>query len=160
MLILLQHKLDELVDSIRTVGLKQNLDVMAMPDGTYKLGTQPVYVKNGEARLANGALAGSIANMNDCVRNAFEHLGLTLNEAVNLASYNPAQSLGEPLLGEIKEGKFADIIFFSHNISAPFSVTKATLLSVPSNFLIFSIMMYCLSTSVRMLVSIRQVLKL
>lgn len=31
------NDIDELVDSIRTVGLKQNLDVMAMPDGTYKL---------------------------------------------------------------------------------------------------------------------------
>jgi ParB family chromosome partitioning protein len=31
------NDIDELVDSIRAVGLKQNLDVMAMPDGTYKL---------------------------------------------------------------------------------------------------------------------------
>lgn len=29
--------IDELVDSIRTVGLKQNLDVMKMPNGRYKL---------------------------------------------------------------------------------------------------------------------------
>lgn len=87
-----------------------------LPEGTYKLGNQPVYVKNGEARLANGALAGSIANMNDCVRNAYRHLGLTLNEAVNLASYNPAQSLHEDLLGEIKVGNYADIIFFDEDI--------------------------------------------
>ena len=58
------------------------------------------------------------------MRNAFEHLGLTLNEAVNLASYNPAQSLGEPLLGEIKEGKFADIIFFDDRINIQKTMIK------------------------------------
>lgn len=102
-----KDKLILITDSIEAAGL---------PDGTYKLGNQPVYVKNGEARLANGALAGSIANMNDCVRNAYRHLGLTLNEAVNLASYNPAQSLNEDLLGEIKVGNYADIIFFDEDI--------------------------------------------
>ena len=102
-----KDKLILITDSIEAAGLT---------DGTYKLGNQPVYVKNGEARLANGALAGSIANMNDCVRNAYRHLGLTLNEAVNLASYNPAQSLHEDLLGEIKVGNYADIIFFDEDI--------------------------------------------
>ena len=102
-----KDKLILITDSIEAAGL---------PDGTYKLGNQRVYVKNGEARLANGALAGSIANMNDCVRNAYRHLGLTLNEAVNLASYNPAQSLHEDLLGEIKVGNYADIIFFDEDI--------------------------------------------
>ena len=102
-----KDKLILITDSIEAAGL---------PDGTYKLGNQPGYVKNGEARLANGALAGSIANMNDCVRNSYRHLGLTLNEAVNLASYNPAQSLHEDLLGEIKVGNYADIIFFDEDI--------------------------------------------
>lgn len=102
-----KDKLTLITDSIEAAGLS---------DGTYKLGTQLVYVVGKEARLENGALAGSIANMNDCVRHAYVHLGLTLNEAVNLASYNPAQSLGEDMLGEIKEGKYADLIIFDENI--------------------------------------------
>lgn len=100
----------------KIVLITDSIEAAGLPEGTYKLGNQPVYVKAGEARLENGALAGSIANMNDCVRNAYQYLGLTLNEAVNLASYNPAQSLGEDLLGEIKEGKYADIIFFDEDI--------------------------------------------
>ena len=95
-----------------------------LENGTYKLGNQPVYVKDGEARLANGALAGSIANMNDCVRNAYQNLGLTLNEAVNLASYNPAKSLNEDLLGEIKVGNYANIIFFNENIDIQGTMIK------------------------------------
>ena len=43
---------------------------------------------------------------------------------MNLASYNPAQSLGEPLLGEIKEGKFADIIFFDDRINIQKTMIK------------------------------------
>jgi N-acetylglucosamine-6-phosphate deacetylase len=110
-----KDKLILITDSIEAAGL---------PDGTYKLGTQPVYVKDGSARLANGALAGSIANMNECVNNAYKHLGLTLNEAVNLASYNPAQSLGEDSIGEIKEGKYADIIFFDEDINIQKTMIK------------------------------------
>lgn len=102
-----KDKLILITDSIEAAGL---------PDGTYSLGGQPVYVVNNEARLANGALAGSIANMNDCVLNAYKNLGLTLNEAINLASYNPAKSLNEEFIGEIKVGNDADLIFIDEDI--------------------------------------------
>ena len=96
--------------------ITDSLEAAGLENGKYLLGNQDVYVKDGEARLIDGTLAGSIVSMNVAVKNAYEHLGLTLNEAVNLASYNPAQSLNEPLLGEIKVGNYADIIFFDDNI--------------------------------------------
>ena len=96
--------------------ITDSLEAAGLENGKYLLGNQDVYVKDGEARLIDGTLAGSIVSMNTAVNNAYEHLGLTLNEAVNLASYNPAQSLNEPLLGEIKAGNYADIIFFDDDI--------------------------------------------
>ena len=96
--------------------ITDSLEAAGLENGKYLLGNQDVYVKDGEARLIDGTLAGSIVSMNTAVKNAYEHLGLTLNEAVNLASYNPAQSLNEPLLGEIKVGNYADIIFFDDDI--------------------------------------------
>ena len=96
--------------------ITDSIEAAGLPDGQYKLGTQPVFVKENQARLENGALAGSVANMNECVKNAYNHLGLTINEAVNLASYNPAQSINEKKLGEIKVGNYADIIFFDNDI--------------------------------------------
>lgn len=93
--------------------ITDSLEAAGLEDGKYRLGNQDVYVKSGEARLINGALAGSIVSMNTAVKNAYNHLGLTINEAVNLASYNPAQSLGENDIGQIKEGCIADIIFFN-----------------------------------------------
>ena len=65
--------------------------------------------------------------MNVAVKNAYQHLGLTLNEAVNLASYNPAQSLNENLLGEIKEGKYADLIFFDDEINVKDMMIKGNM---------------------------------
>lgn len=111
----------------KVILITDSLEAAGLEDGTYLLGNQDVYVKNGEARLANGALAGSIVCMNVAVKNAYEHLGLTLNEAVNLASYNPAKSLGEDLLGEIKEGNYADIIFFNDMIEIQETMIKGQL---------------------------------
>lgn len=96
--------------------ITDSLEAAGLENGKYLLGNQDVYVKDGEARLIDGTLAGSIVSMNVAVKNARDHLGLSLNEAVNLASYNPAQSLNEDLLGEIKVGKYADIIFFDEDI--------------------------------------------
>lgn len=39
-----------------------------MPDGVSELGGQTVIVKNGEARLENGTLAGSVLKMNNAVK--------------------------------------------------------------------------------------------
>ncbi len=101
----------------KLVLITDSLEAAGLEDGKYLLGNQDVYVKNGEARLENGTLAGSIVCMNKAVYNAYHHLGLELHEAVNLASYNPAQSLNEPLYGEIKVGNYADIIFFDEDIN-------------------------------------------
>lgn len=107
--------------------ITDSLEAAGLENGKYLLGNQDVYVKDGEARLIDGTLAGSIVSMNVAVKNAYEHLELTLNEAVNLASYNPAQSLNEPLLGEIKVGNYADIIFFDDNIQIQQTMIKGQL---------------------------------
>ena len=107
--------------------ITDSLEAAGLENGKYLLGNQDVYVKDGEARLIDGTLAGSIVSMNVAVKNAYEHLELTLNVAVNLASYNPAQSLNEPLLGEIKVGNYADIIFFDDNIQIQQTMIKGQL---------------------------------
>ncbi len=78
-------------------------------DGVSELGGQTVYVKNGEARLADGTLAGSVATMNGCIRNLVKRLGISLADAVDCASLNPARALGlEDRYGVIREGAVAD----------------------------------------------------
>ena len=43
-------------------------------EGLSELGGQKVIVKNGEARLENGALAGSVLKMNDAIKNVVTKL--------------------------------------------------------------------------------------
>ena len=104
--------------------ITDSLEAAGLENGKYLLGNQDVYVKDGEARLIDGTLAGSIVCMNTAVRNAYQHLGLALNEAVNLASYNVACSINEELIGVIKEGYYADIIMFDEDIDIKKTMIK------------------------------------
>ena len=80
-----------------------------LPDGKYSLGGQDVYVKNGEARLIDGTLAGSTLKLNVGLRNFKKVTGLSLEDVCDLATKNPAKNLGIfDYKGSIKEGKDAD----------------------------------------------------
>lgn len=88
-------------DAIRATGLG---------DGEYTLGELPVTVRGGEARLADGTLAGSVLTMDAAVRNMVRLVGIPLWEAVAMASLNPARELGlEGTRGSLAVGKVADI---------------------------------------------------
>lgn len=100
--------------------ITDSIEASGLEDGQYKLGNQAVFVKDNSARLADGTLAGSILAMNNAVKNAYQHLGLTINQAVNLASYNPAKNLNLIDLGEIAVNKTADIIMFDEELDVDF----------------------------------------
>lgn len=89
-------------DSMRAKGLE---------DGEYELGGQPVIVKDGQARLQDGTLAGSTLSMIDAVRNSIKYLKVSLEEVVYMASTNPAKKLGVfNRKGSIEIGKDADLV--------------------------------------------------
>ncbi len=81
-----------------------------LPDGLSELGGQTVIVKNGEARLENGALAGSVLKMNDAIKNLVTLAGVDFTDAIDFATVNPAKNLGVfNEVGSIKVGKNADL---------------------------------------------------
>lgn len=89
-----------------------------MPDGMYELGGQPVIVKNNEARLENGTLAGSVLKMNLAVKNVMKFLNLPLEEVVKYASINPARNLHiDNEVGSIKVGKRANLVVVDENLN-------------------------------------------
>lgn len=89
-----------------------------MPDGVSELGGQVVIVKNGEARLENGTLAGSVLKMNLAVKNVMQFLNLPIDEVVKLASLNPAKNLGvDHYLGSIQVGKRADFVILDKELN-------------------------------------------
>lgn len=93
-------------------------DAMAaagMPDGQYKIGELDVIVKDRTARLTmDGSLAGSTLTMIEGYRYLVEEVGLTLSEASQVASLNPARVLGlQDSYGSIAKGKRADLVLTS-----------------------------------------------
>lgn len=97
--------------------ITDSLEAADLPDGVYELGTQKVYVKDGQARLKEGNLAGSTADLNACVRNAHKHLNVPLYQAIGYATKNPADHLGLKDYGRIKEGCVADMILIDDDIN-------------------------------------------
>lgn len=96
-------------DAMMATGLK---------DGEYTLGVQKVFVKNGEARLQDGTLAGSTLTLNRAVYNMVHKVGVPLDEAVRMASLNPAKVAGcSYRKGSIEIGKDADIIIFDGEVN-------------------------------------------
>ena len=80
-----------------------------MPDGESELGGQVVIVKNGEARLKDGTLAGSVLKMNDAIKNVVKSAGVSFETAVKFATENPAKNLGVfDKIGSIAVGKKAN----------------------------------------------------
>lgn len=81
-----------------------------LADGEYTLGGQPIFVHGIECRLADGTIAGSVLKLNHAVRNLLKHTDLTVSQAVNAASLNPAKRIGvEACKGSLEVGKDADI---------------------------------------------------
>jgi N-acetylglucosamine-6-phosphate deacetylase len=87
-----------------------------MPDGESELGGQLVIVKNGEARLVDGTLAGSVLRMNHAVKNVVTLCGIPFTTAIDYATINPATTLGvADRLGSIKVGKDASVAVLDEN---------------------------------------------
>ena len=94
-----------------------------MPDGKYALGGQPVIVKNGAARLENGALAGSVLTLNKAIKNIYENTDYPLYEIIKMASYNGAKYCKvDNKKGQIKENFDADLVVFDENIDIKITI--------------------------------------
>jgi N-acetylglucosamine-6-phosphate deacetylase len=61
------------------------LAAAGMGDGDWRMGPQPVFVRDGVARLENGVLAGSVLTMPDAIRE-FVRIGASLPQALHAAS--------------------------------------------------------------------------
>ena len=82
-------------------------------DGLSELGGQRVFVKGNRATLEDGTLVGSVATMNDVLRNFCTNMSLDVAAGVELVTKNPAVELGVfDKLGSLEVGKAADITLF------------------------------------------------
>jgi N-acetylglucosamine-6-phosphate deacetylase len=83
-----------------------------MPDGRYRLGSLEVEVKDGRC-MVGGNLAGSVLNMDRAVRNVVQFARWELQQAVRLATLNPARVAGVKQGGVLEAGAPADLVVLS-----------------------------------------------
>jgi N-acetylglucosamine-6-phosphate deacetylase len=82
-----------------------------MPDGQYQLGSLNVVVSNGVCRVPEGQLAGSTLTQDRALRNMVSWTGLPLEEAVYVATQNPARAVGvDQQKGSLRPGYDADLV--------------------------------------------------
>ena len=96
-----------------------------LEDGISSLGGQKVIVKEGKALLENGALAGSTLKMIDAIHNMMDYTDCSLEEAIQMASYNPARQIG--LLdrkGSIATGKDADLVILNEKNEVELTICR------------------------------------
>jgi N-acetylglucosamine-6-phosphate deacetylase len=116
---------------MRSVGVDRVVLITdAMPgaglaDGVYDLVGHEVTVRDGRATLEDGTLAGSTANLNQCVENAMREMGVPLKDAIQMATLNPARAMGlVDRLGTVEEGKDASLIVIDENVDVFLSMVK------------------------------------
>ena len=96
-----------------------------LEDGVSELGGQTVIVKNGEARLENGTLAGSVLLMNVDVKNVVEKVGVPFIDAIDMATINPARNLGvDKEMGSIALGKKANLTVLDKDFSVVMTIRE------------------------------------
>ena len=88
----------------RAVAITDAMEAAGLPDGEYALGGQKVYVCSGEARLADGTLAGSVLTMPKALENLIHLFGIRPEEACAMCTCTPADSIGEKKAGRIAPG--------------------------------------------------------
>ena len=95
-----------------------------MPPGVYIFGGQQVTVDKTTARLADGTLAGSIATLDQAVRNIVRWTDATPVDALRMAGEVPARTLGLPDRGRIAPGAIADIALFDDALTVQATIAR------------------------------------
>lgn len=102
-----------------------------LPEGTWltQADGRPIILEDGVLKLEDRqAFAGSVATMDRLVRNMVQLAGVSLSDAVTMASATPARVAGlDDRKGHLKPGFDADIVLLDDNlqVTAVYSLGKA-----------------------------------
>jgi N-acetylglucosamine-6-phosphate deacetylase len=84
---------------------------------SFELQGRCVRCKNGRLQLDDGTLAGSNLTMDEAVRYCVAKLGVAVEDALRMASLNPATFIkSEHELGRIRAGYLANLVHLSDDL--------------------------------------------
>ena len=126
----------KLAKRIKQEGLFLVTDAVT-PTGTsmpsFQFGGRTVFVKEGRCVSADGTLGGALLTMIGAVANSVRHVGISLLEAVRMATLYPARVLRrDHELGKVVKGYLADLTVFDHDFVVRGVVVRGKWL--PRNF--------------------------
>ncbi|HXW56996.1 MAG TPA: N-acetylglucosamine-6-phosphate deacetylase [Candidatus Cybelea sp.] len=106
------------------VAITDGIAATGMGDGSYRLGSFEVTVRDGICRNAEGRLAGSTLTLDRAVRNLVS-LGVPLLDAVRMATVLPARRLGlAGKKGIIAVGSDADLVVLTPDLQVAGVMTR------------------------------------
>ncbi|MCK4990901.1 MAG: N-acetylglucosamine-6-phosphate deacetylase [Bacteroidales bacterium] len=98
----------------RTILVSDAVDLAGLEPGEYIRGERKVLLTPDVIKFpAENVLAGAASPISACVGNMMKFTQCSLSDAIQMASTNPARLMGLTDLGEISEGKRADLILFT-----------------------------------------------
>lgn len=102
----------------RIIFISDSMRAAGMEDGVYTLGGLDVKVRGNKATLvSDGAIAGSVTNLMECMKTAVTKMNIPLEAAVACASEHPAKRLGiYETYGSITPGKKANAVLLDKNL--------------------------------------------
>lgn len=101
----------------RVILISDSMEGTGLAPGEYSLGGQKVIVENKRATFPNGTLAGSVASLSDCMRNAVK-MGVGFEEAILACTKNPALEAGiYNSVGSISVGKRPDMVLVDKSVN-------------------------------------------
>jgi N-acetylglucosamine-6-phosphate deacetylase len=107
----------------RAVLITDAISAAGMPEGHYQLGGMDVEVKDGRV-TRDGSLAGSVLTLDRAVRNVIEFGGWNLQQAVRLATKNPAAAVAAKRKGILEPGADADLVVLTEGGDVRASVVR------------------------------------
>ena len=97
-----------------TILVSDALDLAGLKPGEYIRWERKVVLTPNVVKFpAENVLAGAASPIRACVGNMMKFTQCSLSDAIQMASTNPAHLIGLTNLGEISEGKRADLILFT-----------------------------------------------
>ncbi len=110
------------------------IEATGLSDGEYDLGGQTVTVKEGIARIANGALAGSTLTMDKAIRNMVSFTDLPLQKIIAMASTVPARAMRLTNKGKLETGCDADIVLLNRELEVMATIVGGTVVYQAEGF--------------------------
>jgi N-acetylglucosamine-6-phosphate deacetylase len=111
--------------------ISDNVPLAGMPDGTYEMFGRRVIKRDGISRLVgstpgmDGTMAGSEWPLNHGIHNLIDLVGISLPNAIRMATLTPATIIGaDSYKGSIEPGKDADLVVIDEKMQVHLTVVE------------------------------------